>query len=132
MDLDGGSSAMDLDGGTSASDPNPTRGSKRSRPGGDDRDPKRERQGGSPGVPEDSPNSRPGQLRPEHVSPADRPVTADRWSAWTWTPGRDDVPPPARVRTERFDPAADPAVTGPFPGTADRRNEDGTLAGGAL
>ncbi|MER8236240.1 hypothetical protein [Streptomyces sp. NPDC094049] len=83
----------------------------------------------SPHVPEDSPHSLPGQLRPEEVSPADLPVTADRWSAWQWTPGRQDVPPPARIRTERFDPAADPDVTGPFPGTADRRNEDGTLAG---
>ncbi|GAA2920776.1 hypothetical protein GCM10010518_04570 [Kitasatospora cinereorecta] len=90
---------------------------------------KRRRPGDSPNVPEGSPHTLPGQLRPEEVSPADRPITADRWSAWRWTPGRQDVPPPAPVRTERFDPAADPHATGPFPGTADRRNDDGTLAG---
>ncbi|MFF2774452.1 hypothetical protein ACFVU3_06055 [Streptomyces sp. NPDC058052] len=138
-----GSASADMDLDESVSQPSSSGSSGRKRGNPDDRDedgdvlmqdPKRPRQGDDDGdtaanVPENSPHTLPGRVRPEEVSPAARPVTADRWASWRWAPGREDVPPPARVRTERFDPAADPDATGPFPGTADRRNEDGTLAG---
>ncbi|MGW6548751.1 WXG100-like domain-containing protein [Streptomyces sp. NPDC055051] len=138
--VEGTSTGMDVD----EPGPPPPSSSRRKRGNPDDRDadgdvlmqdPKRPRQGDddcgdtAAHVPESSPHTLPGRMRPEEVSPVARPVTADRWASWRWAPGRQDVPPPARVRTERFDPAADPDATGPFPGTADRRNEDGTLAG---
>ncbi|MFG3345741.1 hypothetical protein ACGF1Z_11850 [Streptomyces sp. NPDC048018] len=121
--------AMDVDVEEPGTPADAGTGTKRSREGEDDRNRKYRRDDGSPAVPEDSPHSLPGRLRPEEVAPAVRPIAVERWAAWSWTPGRQDVPPPARVRTERFDPAADPDVTGPFPGTSDRRNDDGTLAG---
>ncbi|WP_306327804.1 hypothetical protein [Streptomyces venezuelae] len=112
----------DADGDVVMRDPN-----KRPRRGGDDSDD--DTGDTAANVPENSPHTQPGLRRPEEAVPVERPVTADRWASWRWSPGREDVPPPARVRTERFDPAADPDVVGPFPGTADRRNENGTLAG---
>ncbi|MFE7513524.1 hypothetical protein ACFU8I_20225 [Streptomyces sp. NPDC057540] len=135
MDVD-----MDLD--EPVSQPQPQPGSSRRKRDADGdvvmQDPtKRPRRGDdsdddvdtSANVPENSPRTLPGLQRPEAAVPVDRPVTADRWASWRWAPGREDVPPPARVRTERFDPAADPDAAGPFPGTADRRNGNGTLAG---
>ncbi|MEU4077881.1 hypothetical protein DEJ45_01075 [Streptomyces venezuelae] len=109
----------DADGDVVMQDP-----SKRPRRDGDDSDGDT-----AANVPEDSPHTLPGLQRPTEAVPVERPVTADRWASWRWAPGREDVPPPARVRTERFDPAADPESAGPFPGTADRRNDNGTLAG---
>ncbi|UUU44120.1 hypothetical protein [Streptomyces sp. NBC_00162] len=105
-------------------DANPVPKRRRSDDSDDDTDmldPKRERQGTSPAVPENSPYSQPGRREPEQVTPTDRPVTPEQWSGWKWAPGREDVPPPARIRTERFDPAADPDDPGPYSGTADRR-----------
>lgn len=83
-------------------------------------DPKRERQGTSPAVPENSPYSQPGRREPEQVTPTDRPVTPEQWSGWKWAPGREDVPPPARIRTERFDPRPTRTTPGrtPAPRTA--------------
>ncbi|MFE5300892.1 hypothetical protein [Streptomyces sp. NPDC056632] len=121
--------AMDVDVEEPGTAPDAGTGTKRSREGDDDRNRKYRRDDGSPAVPEDSPHTLPGHIRPEEVAPTVRPIAADRWSAWKWAPGRQDVPSPARVRTERFDPAADPDIAGSFPGTADRRNDDGTLAG---
>ncbi|MGW5848688.1 WXG100-like domain-containing protein [Streptomyces sp. NPDC055254] len=91
---------------------------------------KRDRHDGSPSVPEHSPVSQPGQKEPVQVTPTDQPVAPERWSEWKWTPGRQDVPPPAHIRNERFDPAADPTDTGPYAGTADRRR-GGLLEGRA-
>ncbi|MFC9259158.1 hypothetical protein ACFT25_04895 [Streptomyces hydrogenans] len=139
-----GSASMDVDMDEPVSQPQPQPDSSRRKRDADGdvvmQDPhKRPRRGGddsdddtgdtAANVPENSPHTLPGQVRPEEVSPVARPVTADRWTSWRWAPGREDVPPPARVRTERFDPAADPNAAGPFPGTADRRNGNGTLAG---
>ncbi|GHJ94044.1 hypothetical protein SNE510_35630 [Streptomyces sp. NE5-10] len=137
-----GSASMDVDMDEPVSRPQPDSSRRKRDADGDvvmQDPPKRPRRGGddsdddtgdtAANVPENSPHTLPGLRRPEEAVPVERPVTADRWTSWRWAPGREDVPPPARVRTERFDPAADPNAAGPFPGTADRRNGNGPLAG---